>query len=136
MNTTFLARAASLLAVLCWIAKATAVGLAGGPDRSPLETPLFLVGLLLAICAGVMLALAATGGRPLWQRIAAGVLTVPLTFGIATAVDQLVKVLVSSTHWVWSEVNLWVMGALLLSLAWRPRGQLAQPHSMRHRLPG
>jgi len=135
MNLTMTARITSVLAVLFWIGKATSIGLAGGADEGPLVNLLFLAGLVLAISAGVALALRATAGRPLWQRIAAGVLTVPLTFGIATAIDQLVKASVSSTHWAWSEVNLWVMGAALLSLAWWPRGHLPHADPVRHTLP-
>ena len=114
MNSTRLALVAAVATVLLWGAKSTAIGIAGGLDLSPWESPLFLAGLLAMLTTVVSLALSLTPGRPGWVRAGSAVLAtvtgVGLTLVVAAGVDAWATP-GPGRHWVWSEVNLWV-GAL------------------------
>ncbi|KAE8766152.1 hypothetical protein [Georgenia thermotolerans] len=116
MNTTRIALTTALLAAGAWTAKAVAIGIAGGLDRSPFENPLFFLGL-----AAWMVALAASGaaltrGAPTPVRIAASLGAVAAGWVAVVLVGALVGDRVAG-HWAWTELNLWVAGALTLGLA-------------------
>lgn len=119
MNSSRIAVIAATAAALAWGAKAVAIGLAGGLDRSPAEGPLFLLGLVLAVVALVAVTLTATRARPTWQRVAA----VPASLGglVVTVVvlAEAVNAVATSDHWAWYELNLWIFAAVLLGLALR-----------------
>lgn len=122
MNSTRLALVAAVATVLLWGAKATAIGLAGGLDLSPLESPLFLAGLLAMVATVVSLGVALTRGRPAWARAVITVLGTVASVGVTLVVAALVDTWAApgpARHWVWSEVNLWVAGlaALVVALA-------------------
>jgi hypothetical protein len=117
MNSTRLALGATLATTFFWTAKAVAIGIAGGLNRSPLESPLFLLGLVCCIVAaaatGVAVArrqtvlgqtLSAAGG------IVAGALVVVVANAVVAAVAP------PSSGWVWGEVNLWAMALILLTV--------------------
>jgi hypothetical protein len=55
--------AAAVAAALLWTAKAIAIWTAGGLDESPLESPLFVLGLLAIVIAYIALGVAAARGR-------------------------------------------------------------------------
>jgi hypothetical protein len=106
------------LAVALWAAKAVAIGLAGGLNRSPAENPLFLAGLACFLVAAVSLGLALTRGRHLALRVAAGVLGPVLGFALAMAIDTALRgIRPPHPSWVWTELNLWVIAPLALALA-------------------
>ncbi len=54
MNLTRSAYVAALATVALWTAKAIAIAVAGGLGKSPLESPLFLLGLLACVVATVL----------------------------------------------------------------------------------
>lgn len=116
MNTTRMALTTALLAAGAWTAKAVAIGIAGGLGRSPLENPLFFLGL-----AACMVAMAACGVA--WARRAAVPVRIAAGLGAVVA-GWLTVVLVGALvgdrtagHWAWTELNLWVVAALTLGLA-------------------
>lgn len=134
MNSSRIAVIAATTAALAWGAKAVAIGLAGGLDRSPAENPLFFLGLALALVALVALTLSALHSRPLWQRVAGVPLAlVALVAGIA-AVDAAIRGLATSDHWVWAELSLWVSAAVLLGLTLR-RDRRSAPGVPMHAAP-
>ena len=129
MNSTRIALVAAVATVLLWGAKATAIGIAGGLDRSPLESPLFLAGLVAMVATVVSLGVALTRGRPGWVRVVVAVLGTVASVGLTLVVAALVDTWATpgpARHWVWSEVNLWVaaLGALAVALVVnrRPEG--------------
>lgn len=125
MNTTRISVLAATAAAAFWALKAVAIGTAGGLNKSPLEGPLFFLGLLCFVVAVCSLALAVVGGRRWWTRAAAvagGVVTVAL-FAVISGIA--VDTLATTDHWVWGELTLWLASlAVLAGCVWhasRPR---------------
>ena len=119
-NSTRIALSTALLAAALWSLKALTIGLAGGLDKSPLEDPLFLAGLAAFLTAAVAIGVALTRGRPTWLRALAGLAGPVIGFLTAMALDSLVGAFQATgegRHWVWTEVNLWVIGAAGVALA-------------------
>ena len=117
MEISRIAVISALISIGAWTAKSVAIGLAGGLDRSPLEGPLFLLGLASFVATVVLLALALTTGRPLALRVLAVLVGVVTAIGFSVATDVLLSaVRPPDPSWVWSEVNLWVGAAALLAL--------------------
>lgn len=117
MRTHRIALVAAVTTAVLWAAKATAIGLAGGLDRSPLESPLFLAGLAACLTTVVSLGLFLTGGRPGWQRAVGVVALVAVMVGTVPLLAGTVDALVPPTperHWAWYELNLWLMALTLL----------------------
>jgi len=117
MNSTRLALGATLATTFFWTAKAVAIGIAGGLDRSPLESPLFLLGLACSIVAAAATGIAiarrpTTLGRAL--AAAGGIVAGALFTGAANAV--VAALAPPSPGWVWGEVNLWAMALILLAV--------------------
>lgn len=122
MNSSRLAVIAALACIGAWTAKSVAIGVAGGLDRSPLEGPLFLLGLLAFLVAVGALCLALTPGRPAGIRVLAVVVGVVVAAGFSLGTNALVTtVRPADPSWVWSEVNLWVGATVLLALVARLR---------------
>ncbi len=117
MNTSRIAVIASVLAAVFWAAKSVAIGAAGGLDRSPLESPLFFLGLASAIVANVALALSVAAGRAWWVRGAAALGVVVALFAVTALLDAAVHGLVDGDHWVLAEVNLWIDALVVLGLS-------------------
>jgi xanthine/uracil permease len=115
-----LSRIAVISALICigaWTAKSVAIGLAGGLDRSPLEGPLFFLGLVSFVATVVLLALALTTARPLALRALAVLVGVVAGVGFSVVTEMvLTTVRPADPSWVWSEVNLWVGAAALFGL--------------------
>jgi hypothetical protein len=131
MSTYRIALVAATATAVLWSAKATAIGLAGGLDRSPLESPLFLAGLLASVTAVVSLALHLTRARPVWQRAVTAAAAVAAAVGSVPLLTGLVDTLASPSptrHWAWSEVNLWAFALALVVavLVSRPRTAAAR----------
>lgn len=111
---------AALAAATSWTAKSVAISVAGGLDKSPLEAPLFVTGLIFFVVAVVALGIAVTSGVRTWMRIAAGVGAFVVGFAFTLIVDAGVGAFHSSgadRHWVWAEFNLWVSGLAALAIA-------------------
>ncbi|MBB1508307.1 hypothetical protein [Tessaracoccus sp. MC1756] len=118
MNAHRLALWAAVAAVIIWALKAAAIGVAGGPGRSPLEDPLFFGGLLAFVIAVVALVTAATGGARRWTRVLSFVGVVVAGALLTFAVGAIVEVMggqEGSAHWLWGEVNLWVSALVVLT---------------------
>lgn len=106
---------AALTAVSAWAAKALAIGLAGGLGESPLETPLFALGAMGLVVAMTNLGWTLASGRPIAVRALASVGALVAGIACSMAVLAGVAAFVSSDHWVWSELNLWVTAVALLA---------------------
>lgn len=110
---------ASITAVSAWAAKALAIGLAGGLGESPLETPLFALGALALLVAVTSLGWTLASGRPVAVRVLASVGALIAGAACSLTVLALVSAFVSSDHWVWGELNLWVTAVALFALLTR-----------------
>ena len=120
MNSRRIALWAATAAAILWAAKATAIAAAGGLDKSPLEGPFFLAGLASFVVAVVALGVAATAGARTWVRVLAGVGAFAVGFATTVVVDTAVRAVNPERpgrHWVWTEVNLWVVAAVVLAIA-------------------
>jgi len=134
MNATKIALYAALAAAAGWTAKATAIGTAGGLDKSPLEGPLFFAGLACFVVAVVALGVALTRGRPTWLRAVVGLVGFAVFFQLSMLLDTLVDRVVggaeSDRHWVLAEVSLWISALLVLVAAvgqWRRSSRASSP---------
>ena len=120
MTSQRIALWAAIAAATSWAAKAVAIGVSGGLDKSPLEAPLFFIGLTCFVAAVVALGIAATSGARAWMRIAAGVGAFVVGIAFTLIVDAGVGAFASSgldRHWVWTELNLWVVALVALAMA-------------------
>lgn len=126
MNSATIAKSASLLAVGFWAAKSAAIAVAGGLGRSPAEDILFFAGLLSAIIAVGALALTLTAGRSFFVRWSAVVIAVVASSALSFALGAVIEVVAASDHWVWAELNLWVLAVAVLVLAWLPARRAAR----------
>ena len=115
MTAGRLAVLAAIGAVVAWAAKGVAIAVAGGLDESPLEAPLFLVGMLLLTIALAAFGVAVTVGRPTWLRALAAVGAVVVGVMVTIVVQEALKsILPDSTDWVQEEAGLW-LGSLLIA---------------------
>ena len=117
MISTRLALGATLATTFFWTAKAVAIGIAGGLNRSPLESPLFLLGLVCCIVAAAATGVAVAHRQTvLGQTLSAagGIVAGALVAVVANAV--VAAVAPPSPGWVWGEVNLWAMALILLTV--------------------
>lgn len=106
---------ASITAVGAWSAKATTIGVAGGFGKSPLEAPLFILGLIAFLLALTSLGWAFAVGRPAVIRTFAAGAAVLAAMATSAIVASLVSAFITSEHWAWGEVNLWVPALGLLA---------------------
>lgn len=120
MNSRRIALGAALAAAASWTFKSVAIGVAGGLDKSPLEAPLFLIGLAFFVVAVVALGVAATHGSRTWLRVLAGVGAFVAGLSATLLVDAAVGAFHAAgaeRHWVWSEFNLWVAAVAAVGVA-------------------
>lgn len=125
---------AAACAVVAWGLKTIAIAVAGGLDRSVLEGPLYLVGLLAIVVAFAAIGVSAARGRSLTLRVFAGVLGVVVGLVFSWAVEAAVgAVSPQSAGWVWEEAALWIISLLTLVvsvlLGTRQRHRLAARRS-------
>ena len=122
MTSTRFAFIAASTAAALWALKGLAIGSAGGLGESPFEGPFFLAGLASFVVASVALGVAALPGRAAAIRGLAGLGVVAAGFALAAGVDTVVSSVVppdADRHWAYTEVNLWVVAAVVLALALR-----------------
>ncbi|QZY29841.1 hypothetical protein [Nocardioides coralli] len=107
-------------AVVIWAVKAVAIGTAGGLDRSPAESPLFLAGMLTFLVGVVAIGLAVTAGRGLAVRLLGVLGAVTGLFVAWMVIDTAIAALApeQDPHWVWEELQLWVI-AVLTAVGWQ-----------------
>lgn len=121
MNSSRIAVIAASAAAVLWAAKATAIGVAGGLDKSPLESPLFIAGLLSFLVGVVALGLTLARRARAPVRVLAGIGALGVGFVYAVALSMGIDALVEPTdarHWAWAELGLWIGGLTLLAAAW------------------
>lgn len=116
---------AIVTALALWAAKAMSIAVSG--EDATVASVLFVGGLLAFLVAVGALGAAVTRGRPVWLGILAGVVAVALGTAASLALNALVLSVrdpEAGAHWVWGEVNLWVVGltVLALTLTVRTRG--------------
>jgi hypothetical protein len=119
------AAVAAVAAALLWAAKAIAIWIAGGLDESPLESPLFVLGLLAIVIAYVALGVALAQGRSTLVAILAGVGGFVVGAAVALVSDALARAMLpDSTGWVEGEAGLWLSAGLtvMFALGWLLRG--------------
>jgi hypothetical protein len=117
MNSTRLARGATLATTFLWTAKAVAIGIAGGLDRSPLESPLFLLGLVCCIVAAAATGIAVAHRPTVLGRTLSAVGGIVVGALVVVAANVAVAAAAPpSPSWVWAEVNLWVAALFLLAV--------------------
>ena len=110
------AASAAIGAVVAWGAKAGAIAAAGGLDRSALEGPLFLAGLLLLVLAFIAAGVSVAGGGPVRRALGgavAAVVGMVLFLAVETGISALLP---ESAGWVQEEAGLWVVGLLTAAL--------------------
>lgn len=125
MSASRLAVAASIVSLVAWALKAVTIGMAGGLDRSPLEGPLFLVGLVAILVALAALGVSVAGDRSVGMKVLGGVVGVVLGFPLSMVASMLAEAVVpDSAGWVQAEAGLWASAvlAVVLTLWWRARG--------------
>ena len=124
MNASRLAVLAAIAAAVAWGLKAVAIGVAGGLDKSPLESPLFGLGLLAIIVAFASLGVAVLAGRPLALQVIGGVVGVVVGFGLSMLASLAAAALIpDSAGWVQEEAGLWFSALLALgaTVFWHTR---------------
>jgi hypothetical protein len=130
MKLTRLALITSVLTSVVWTAKAIAIAIAGGLGRSPVEGPLFLVGLVTCVVAAAVTGMAVAHPRSTSRRVFAAAVGIVAAAVYGTLEGALVST-ISPAHpgWVWGELNLWVLMLTILALAvgLNVRGAAAQP---------
>jgi hypothetical protein len=120
MTSRRIALVAAVAAAVLWTAKAVAIGLAGGLDKSPFEGPLFMAGFLTFVVAVIALGVALAPAARMWIRVAAGVFAFAVGFALSQGIDMAVDAFVTSgpdAHWAWTEVSLWISAVVALALA-------------------
>ena len=131
MSSARLAVYAAVLAVVAWIVKGIAIAAAGGLDKSALESPLFVVGMLALIIALGAFGVAVTAGRPVPVRALAAVGAIVVGVMLSILVQNAVKAaLPDSTDWVQEEAGLWIgsiLVAALIAMVLRSRSTPATP---------
>ncbi len=120
MTAARVATYATIGAVAAWAVKALAIGLAGGLDESPAESPLFILGMLLFLVGVVAIGLAITAGRSVVARVVGVVGTVAVTWVVWLAIDTVIASMAPErdAHWVWAELQLWVI-AVAVAVGWQ-----------------
>jgi hypothetical protein len=109
----------ALGAVVAWGLKALAIWNAGGLDRSALEPPLFVLGLILVALTYLALGAAFTAGRALWLRVVGAIVAAVVGTALLLLVEDVVSNLVpDSAGWAKEEAGLWIGSALTAALAW------------------
>ena len=117
MTASRVAVVAAIFAVVAWCLKGVAIGVAGGLDESPLESPLFAIGMLSLIIALAAFGVAATAGRPAWLRALAAVGALVVGVLGSILIQNVVKgILPESTDWVQEEAGLWIASFLVAGL--------------------
>lgn len=114
-------------AVVVWGVKALVIGLAGGLDKSPLESPLFILGLVLYVLGVIAIGLAVTAGRSVVVRILGGIGALALGFAAFLAIDTIIAGMAPDTdpHWAWAEAQLWISSVATAALWFALRNRAA-----------
>ena len=124
------AAASAVGAVLAWALKAVVIAAAGGLDQSPLEGPLFFVGLILISLAFAAAGVAIAAGRGAFVRVLGALSGVVAGLALFMVVETATGTLVpDSAGWVQEEAGLWAASAItaVLLVTWLMRRQSDRP---------
>ena len=118
MNASRLAVLAAIAAAVAWGLKAVVIGVSGGLNQSPLETPLFLLGLLAIVVAFASLGVAVATGRPVALKVAGGVVGVLIGGALSALASTVAAAAIpDSAGWVQEEAGLWLSALLAVAVA-------------------
>jgi hypothetical protein len=133
MTAHKVAALAALGAAAAWALKGVAIAVAGGLDQSPLEGPLYFLGLILMLIAYGAAGWAVTATRSTGLRLLGilGGLIVGSLVGVA--IQAVVGVVVpDAAGWVREEAGLWVASVLTAAVMlgwWRSTtSRVRRPH--------
>ncbi len=121
MTASRLAVLAAITALVAWGLKAVAIWVAGGLGESPLESPLFVLGLVAILVAFMSLGVAIAGERPLPFKVIGGVVGVVIGFALSMLASSVAAaVMPDSAGWVQEEAGLWFSAVLAVGVtaAW------------------
>ena len=121
MTASRFAVLAAVASAVAWGLKAVAIGIAGGLDESPLESPLFVLGLVAIVVAFASLGVAVARERSLAFRVIGGVVGVLIGFGLSMLASVVAQAVVpDSAGWVQGEAGLWFSALIALGVtaAW------------------
>ena len=124
MSASRVAALAALTSLVAWGAKAVAIWVAGGLDKSPLESPLFLVGLVALVVAFVALGVSMARGRSLAVKVIGGAVGLLVGVALSLLASFLAgAVIPESAGWVQEEAGLWFSALLAVGVtaAWRAK---------------
>ena len=124
MTASRLAVLAAAASVAAWGLKAVAIGVAGGLDQSPLEGPLYLLGLVSIVVAFAALGVAVAGDRAVIVTIIGAVVGVLVGFALSMLASVAATAIIpDSAGWVQAEAGLWFSALLALGVTayWRTR---------------
>jgi hypothetical protein len=114
MSALQAARVGAVLGLVAWSVKSLVIALAGGLDRSPLEGPLFLLGMVATVVGGMALGAAVTAARAVWVRVAAAVLGAVVVAGAGSVLQTVLNAaLPDSLGWFRNELGLIASAAVL-----------------------
>jgi len=118
MNASRLAVLAAIASVVAWGLKAVAIWVAGGLDESPLESPLFVLGLVAIVVAFASLGVAVASERSLAVKVIGGLVGVLVGFGLSMLASVVAEAVIpDSAGWVEAEAGLWFSALLALGVA-------------------
>ncbi len=131
MTASRVAVGAASVAVLAWGLKGLAIAVAGGLDESPLEGPLYLLGLVSILTAAAALGVAAAGEHGAATRIASALAVAVGATALSLAIQEAVRLaLPEDAGWVQGEAGLWISATLVLAVSiWRLREVEREPLS-------
>ena len=124
MTASRLAVLAAAASVVAWGLKGVAIGVAGGLDQSPLEGPLYLLGLVSIVVAFAALGVAVAGDRAVIVTIIGAVVGVLVGFALSMLASVAATAIIpDSAGWVQAEAGLWFSALLALGVTayWRTR---------------
>jgi hypothetical protein len=114
MSALQAARVGAVLGLVAWSVKSLVIALAGGLDRSPLEGPLFLLGMVATVVGGMALGAAVAAARAVWVRVAAAVLGAVVVAGAGSVLQTVLNAaLPDSLGWFRNELGLIASAAVL-----------------------
>ena len=117
MTASRLAVLAAIVSVVAWALKAVAIGVAGGLDESPFESPLFVLGLVAIVVAFASLGVAGASDRTVVFKVIGGVVGVLIGFGLSMLASVVAAAVVpDSAGWVQAEAGLWFSALLALGV--------------------
>lgn len=117
VNASRLAGLAAISSVVAWGLKALAIGVAGGLDKSPVESPLFGIGLVAIVVAFASLGVAVAEERTVVFKVVGGVLGVVIGSALSALASIVAAALIpDSAGWVQEEAGLWFSALLALGV--------------------